>query len=133
MISAGRQPRELVSWVPEPREVRQATNRPSPSHLWEEVRIQFRTEMFNAFNHAQFNTPNGNRGSVNFGRISSARAPRLIQFGLKVICRHSCRSFAAKRRRRAHPAVATSHASKSAPPFYFSCTSKPAAKSVLSR
>ena len=51
----------------------------------EEVRVQFRTEMFNAFNHAQFNTPNGNRGSVNFGRISSARAPRLIQFGLKVI------------------------------------------------
>ena len=51
----------------------------------EDVRIQFRTEMFNAFNHAQFNRPNNNRGSVNFGRISSARAPRLIQLGLKVI------------------------------------------------
>lgn len=51
----------------------------------EDVRVQFRTEMFNAFNHAQFNRPNNNRGSVNFGRISSARAPRLIQLGLKLI------------------------------------------------
>ena len=42
-------------------------------------------EMFNAFNHAQFNDPNSNRGSGNFGLIGGARQPRLIQFGLKLL------------------------------------------------
>lgn len=49
-------------------------------------RLQFRTEMFNAFNHAQFGQPNANTGAgANFGLIGSARAPRLIQFGLKLV------------------------------------------------
>ena len=47
--------------------------------------VQLRAEMFNAFNHAQFRNPNGRVGNRNFGLISSARAPRLIQMGLKVI------------------------------------------------
>lgn len=45
--------------------------------------IEFRSEFFNIFNHANFGNPNGNIGSVNFGRITTTRDPRLIQFGLK--------------------------------------------------
>ncbi len=52
----------------------------------DEVRkVQFRAEMFNAFNHAQFRQPNGNAANRNFGLIGAARAPRLIQLGLKFI------------------------------------------------
>ena len=48
--------------------------------------IQFRAEMFNAWNHAQFQQPNGNAGAgANFGRISAARQPRLVQLGLKLL------------------------------------------------
>jgi hypothetical protein len=45
--------------------------------------IEFRSEFFNVFNHANFGNPNGNIGSVNFGRITTTDDPRLIQFGLK--------------------------------------------------
>ncbi len=38
-----------------------------------------------AVNHAQFRNPNGAVANRNFGLVSSARAPRLIQMGLKVI------------------------------------------------
>jgi len=45
--------------------------------------IEFRSEFFNIFNHANFGNPNGNIGSANFGRITTTRDPRLIQFALK--------------------------------------------------
>ena len=45
--------------------------------------LQFRGEFFDAFNHPLFNTPNMNVDSSNFGRITSARAGRQIQFGLR--------------------------------------------------
>jgi hypothetical protein len=51
----------------------------------EDATLQFRTEFFNAFNHAQFNNP----GTVDvsksaFGQITSTSVnPRLIQFALK--------------------------------------------------
>jgi hypothetical protein len=36
-------------------------------------------------NHAQFEAPDGNAGDgANFGRISAARPPRLIQIGIKL-------------------------------------------------
>jgi hypothetical protein len=52
----------------------------------ERVTLQFRAEFFNAFNHSQFFAP-GNSVSTpaSFGRISSARSPRNIQFGLKLV------------------------------------------------
>jgi hypothetical protein len=52
----------------------------------EAARLQFRAEMFNAWNHAQFQQPNGDAGAgANFGRISASRTPRLVQLALKVL------------------------------------------------
>ena len=53
--------------------------------LRESTRLQFRGEMFNAFNHAQFNAPNSLVTAPNFGTISSAGAPRLVQFALRLM------------------------------------------------
>jgi hypothetical protein len=42
--------------------------------------------MFNAWNHAQFQQPNGDAGAgANFGRISATRAPRLVQLAIKLL------------------------------------------------
>jgi hypothetical protein len=48
-------------------------------------RIQFRWELFNAFNHASFGQPNaGPDSGAAFGRVTStATGPREMQFGLK--------------------------------------------------
>jgi hypothetical protein len=51
----------------------------------EDIRVQFRGELFNAFNHAQFGNPNGNASTVNFGLIGSARRPRVVQLALKLL------------------------------------------------
>jgi hypothetical protein len=52
---------------------------------WQErLRIQFRAEMFNAFNHANFYAPNTTFGIAGFGQITSAFPGRDIQFALKV-------------------------------------------------
>ena len=62
--------------------------------LFSEARyIQFRTEMFNAWNHTQFSglftsarfDLAGNQTDPNFGAYSSARMPRVIQLSLRVI------------------------------------------------
>ena len=50
----------------------------------ERQRLEFRTEFFNAFNHAQFSDPGTAVGTASFGVItSSSVAPRIIQFALK--------------------------------------------------
>jgi len=46
--------------------------------------VEFRSEFFNAFNHAQFFNPDHNGFDANFGQITQARDPRIIQFALKV-------------------------------------------------
>ena len=53
--------------------------------LTETMSLQFRAEVFNLFNHPNFNLPDNFLGSPTFGRISSARDPRHIQFGLKLL------------------------------------------------
>ena len=53
--------------------------------LTERVNLQFRAEAFNLFNHPNFNLPDNFFGSPTFGRITSARDPRHIQFGLKLL------------------------------------------------
>ncbi len=50
----------------------------------ESHKLQFRVEMFNAFNNVSFNFPNANINSGSFGRITSeVTAPREMQFALR--------------------------------------------------
>jgi hypothetical protein len=53
------------------------------TRLGENKAVEFRAEAFNVMNHANFGNPNGGISSVNFGRVTTTRDPRLIQFGLK--------------------------------------------------
>ena len=53
--------------------------------ITESVNLQFRAEVFNLFNHPNFNLPDNFLGSSSFGRITSARDPRHVQFGLKLL------------------------------------------------
>jgi hypothetical protein len=55
------------------------------THLTETVNLQFRAEVFNLFNHPNFNLPDNFLGSPTFGQITSARDPRHLQFGLKLL------------------------------------------------
>ena len=48
------------------------------------LRLQFRAEMFNAFNRANFYAPDGNLTDPTFGVISATLPPRDIQMGLKL-------------------------------------------------
>ena len=50
----------------------------------EKWRLQFRSEFFNAVNHPNWNPPGKQLGNSSLGRITSARDPRIIQFGLKL-------------------------------------------------
>ena len=52
--------------------------------LWETVRLQFRAEFFNAFNHTNFGNPVATLASPLLGQITSAFASRDIQFALKL-------------------------------------------------
>src|SRR5438270_4228926 len=52
---------------------------------WREIlRLQFRAEMFSAFNRANFYAPDANFNDTAFGRISATLPPRDVQFGLKL-------------------------------------------------
>ena len=48
------------------------------------IKVQFRAEMFNAFNRANFYAPDGGMTDPNFGAISATLPPRDIQMGLKL-------------------------------------------------
>jgi hypothetical protein len=50
----------------------------------ENLRIQFRVDFFNAFNHANLYAPNMSFGSGEFGKITETFTPRLTQAVLKV-------------------------------------------------
>jgi hypothetical protein len=50
----------------------------------ERYSVEFRAEFFNVLNHAQFSNPAGNFTSKSFGRVTSARDPRIGQLGLKL-------------------------------------------------
>lgn len=53
--------------------------------LTADIRLQFRAEVFNVANHANFGLPVADLNSANFGRILSAGPPRLMQFALKLM------------------------------------------------
>lgn len=52
--------------------------------IGERVNTLFRVDFFNLFNHTQFYNPVGDATSLQFGQVTTARDPRLIQFALKV-------------------------------------------------
>jgi Carboxypeptidase regulatory-like domain/TonB dependent receptor len=50
------------------------------------MKVQFRAEALNAFNHVQFAAPNTSVTSSSFGHVTAAaNTPRQVQFGLKVM------------------------------------------------
>jgi len=51
----------------------------------ERVRVSFRTEIFNIFNHAQFYGVDGGSANTTFGQPQKVRDPRLLQFALKIL------------------------------------------------
>ncbi len=53
--------------------------------LGEKLRLEFRTEIYNVFNHAQFYGVDGGSSNTTFGQPQKVRDPRLLQFALKVI------------------------------------------------
>jgi hypothetical protein len=52
--------------------------------LRDSLRAQFRGEMFNTFNHANFYAPNTTLGDSAFGTITNAYPPRDVQLALKI-------------------------------------------------
>ncbi|HKR23052.1 MAG TPA: TonB-dependent receptor, partial [Pyrinomonadaceae bacterium] len=61
------------------------------THFGEQWRVQFRAEVFDVFNHANFGRPGNTVGTPAFGRISTTRFPtgesgssRQVQFAVKV-------------------------------------------------
>jgi hypothetical protein len=53
--------------------------------ITERLRLEFRYEMFNAWNHPQFNSPSTDlEDRTTFGKLTSAHDPRISQFVLKV-------------------------------------------------
>ncbi len=55
--------------------------------LGESARLEFRTEIFNLWNHTQFNQFDNTVNNPTFGTWRSANPPRIVQFGLKLVVR----------------------------------------------
>ena len=53
-------------------------------HFAEQRYVQFRAELFNAFNHPDFDPPNHTMGAPGFGTVTSATASRVVQLGLRL-------------------------------------------------
>ena len=52
--------------------------------LRERLRLQFRGEFYNSFNHPNFKNPNTTLGNINYGRITSDNGPRNMELGLRL-------------------------------------------------
>ena len=51
--------------------------------ITDRTKVQFRAEFFNMFNNVNFSNPGGTLGNPNFGRITSASEPRILQLSMK--------------------------------------------------
>jgi hypothetical protein len=52
--------------------------------ITEKVKMQFRGEFFNIWNHASFNNVDTNVGSGTYGQVTSALNPRILEFALRL-------------------------------------------------
>jgi hypothetical protein len=52
-------------------------------NIGERARFQFRSEFFNIFNHTNFANVSTALGSGNFGEVTSARDPRILELALR--------------------------------------------------
>ena len=52
-------------------------------NIKEKMKIQFRAESFNTFNHTNWSSIGATLGSSTYGLVTAARDARIIQFGLK--------------------------------------------------
>ena len=50
----------------------------------ERANLQFRGEFFNVFNHPSFGNVDTNLGDADFGQVTSALNPRIMEFGLRL-------------------------------------------------
>jgi hypothetical protein len=50
----------------------------------ERYTVQFIGQLFNAFNHPNYNAPNTTIGNVNYGRITGAQSSRVTEFALRI-------------------------------------------------
>jgi hypothetical protein len=55
------------------------------TQLREKLKVEFRTEVYNIWNHSQFYSADGNTGDPTFGKFLKERDPRLLQLALKLI------------------------------------------------
>ena len=53
--------------------------------LTESKKLEFRAEFYNIFNHAQFNSPQGDIINSSFGAVTSTRDPRIGQLAVKFL------------------------------------------------
>ncbi len=52
-------------------------------HITERQTVEFRGELFNIFNHTNFSGVNTSFGSSQFGKVTSALDPRIVEFALR--------------------------------------------------
>jgi len=50
----------------------------------ERFKLTFRAELFNIFNNVEFQDPNTNINSSNFGKVSTTYDPRIAQFAMRL-------------------------------------------------
>ena len=53
--------------------------------ITEKINTEFRAEFYNAWNHTEFENPDGNFTNSTFGQILKLRDPRVMQFALKFL------------------------------------------------
>jgi hypothetical protein len=52
-------------------------------HFWENNMLEFRAESFNLFNHTNPSNPNATLGNSNYGKVTSAADPRILELALR--------------------------------------------------